>query len=164
MTELLSDSHFWIGVAFVIFAGILVRFGVPKLLVGMLDDQAAKVRHQLDEATRLREESQALLASIVTQRQDAERMAAEMLANAELEAKRLQVEAQAKLEEQIVRRQTLAERKIATAEAAAAAEVKAAAGELAAQMAEAVLIGRATGAKSDPLIDRAVDQLAGKFQ
>ena len=58
----------------------------------------------------------------------------------------------------------MAERRIATAEAQAAAEVKAAAGELAAQMAETVLTARLVGAKSDPLIDSAIGQLAGKLQ
>ncbi|MDT9110862.1 hypothetical protein RSW25_24910, partial [Escherichia coli] len=84
---------------------------------------------EASEAKRLREEAQALLAQIKNQREDAERTAAEMLANAELEAKRLEVEAEAKLKEQIKRRAELAERKIANAEAAAAAEVKAAAAD-----------------------------------
>ena len=62
------------------------------------------------------------------------------------------------------RRGQLAERRIATAEAQATAEVKAAAGELAAQMAEQVLAARIAGAKSDPLIDAAIGQMAGKLQ
>ena len=57
-----------------------------------------------------------------------------------------------------------AKRKIASAEAQAAADVKAAAAELAAQIAEQVLAARLTAAKSDPLIDRGVDQLAAKLQ
>ena len=76
----------------------------------------------------------------------------------------MQAEAQVRLAEQIERRGQLAERRIATAEAQAAAEVKAAAGELAAQMAEQVLAARIAGAKSDPLIDAAIGQLAGKLQ
>ena len=68
------------------------------------------------------------------------------------------------LEEQIVRRTALAERKIAVAEAQASAEVKAAAADLAAQAAEAVLATRIAGAKSDPLIDEGLKGLAGRFQ
>jgi F-type H+-transporting ATPase subunit b len=76
----------------------------------------------------------------------------------------MQAEAETRLAEQIERRGQLAERRIATAEAQAAAEVKAAAGELAAQMAEQVLAARLSGAKSDPLVDAAIGQLAGKLQ
>ena len=134
--ELLKDAEFWVGIALLIFIGLLVYLKVPGAAAKALDSRAAKIQAELDEAKRLREEAQALLAQIKNQREDAERTAAEMLANAELEAKRLEVEAEAKLKEQIKRRAELAERKIANAEAAAAAEVKAAAADLAAAIAE----------------------------
>ena len=164
MTELLSDSHFWIGVAFAIFVVLLVVFGVPKLIVGMLDAKAQQVQAQLDEARTLREEAEGLLAQIKTQREQSEKLSAEIMANAKEEAKRLQTDAQAKLAEQIERRGQLAERRIATAEAQASAEVKAAAADLAASLAEQVLASRIAGAKSDPLVDQALGQLGTKLQ
>ena len=162
--ELLLDAHFWVGVAFVIFLGVLIVAGVHKFAWKALGDAGEKVRAQLAEADELRAEAQRLLDNIKVEREAAEKHAAEMMANAEEQAKRLQVEANAKLAEQIERRGQLAERRIATAEAQAAAEVKAAAGELAAQMAEQVLAARIAGAKSDPLIDAAIGQIAGKLQ
>jgi F-type H+-transporting ATPase subunit b len=162
--ELFQEAHFWVGVAFVVFLLILVFAGVHKLAWKALGDAGEKVRAQLDEANRLREEAEGLLARIHADREASEKLAVEILANAEEQAKRLQVEAQERLAEQIERRGQLAERRIATAEAQAAAEVKAAAGELAAQMAEQVLTARIAGAKSDPLIDAAIGQLAGKLQ
>jgi F-type H+-transporting ATPase subunit b len=162
--DLITDAHFWVGVAFVVFLAILVVAGAHKFAWTALGDAGEKVRAQLDEANRLREEAQALLARIQSEREKSEKLAAEILANAEDQAKRMQVEAQERLAEQIERRGQLAERRIATAEAQAAAEVKAAAGELAAQMAEQVLTARIAGAKTDPLIDAAIGQLAGKLQ
>jgi F-type H+-transporting ATPase subunit b len=162
--ELLTSAHFWVGLAFLVFVAILVLAGVHKLAWKVLGDAGETVRAQLDEANRLREEAQALLARIQTDRENSEKLAKEILANAEEQAKRMHAEAQEKLAEQIQRRGELAERRIATAEAQAAAEVKAAAGELAAQMAEQVLASRIAGAKSDPLIDAAIGQLAGKLQ
>jgi F-type H+-transporting ATPase subunit b len=162
--ELFTEAHFWVGVALIIFLGILVLAGVPKMLAGALDARGQKVQAQLDEANRLREEAQSLLAQIQAQKAQSEKMAAEILANATEEAKRLGVEAQAKLAEQIERRGQLAERRIAQAEAQAANEVKAAAAEAAAQIAERVLTARIAGAKSDPLVDSAIKQLAGKLQ
>jgi len=162
--ELLTDAHFWVGIAFVVFLAILVMAGVHKFAWKALGDAGDKVRAQLDEANRLREEAQALLTRIQSDREASEKLSAEILANAEDQARRMQVEAQERLAEQIERRGQLAERRIATAEAQAAAEVKAAAGELAAQMAEQVLAARIAGAKTDPLIDAAIGQLAGKLQ
>lgn len=162
--ELLLDAHFWVGVALVIFIEILIWVGAPRLAADAIDARAAKVRAQLDEATRLREEAHDLLVLIKTQREQSEKLAAEVLSNAKEEAKRLQVDAKAKLAEQIERRGELAERRIATAEAQAAAEVKAAAADLAAQMAEKVLQSRLAGVNADPLVDRAIGQLANKLQ
>jgi F-type H+-transporting ATPase subunit b len=162
--ELLLDSHFWVGVAFVVLMGILVMAGVHKLAWKALGDAGAKVQAQLDEADALRKEAQDLLSQVKSQKEAADKLAAEMLANAQEEAKRLQTEAQAKLAEQIERRGAMAERRIAQAEAQAAADVKAAAADLAAAMAEQVLTARLAGAKSDPLVDQAIGQLAGKLQ
>ena len=162
--ELFQEAHFWVGAAFIVFLVVLIVAGAHKFAWKALGDAGEKVRAQLDEANRLREEAEGLLARIHADREASEKLAAEILANAEEQAKRLQAEAQERLAEQIERRGQLAERRIATAEAQAAAEVKAAAGELAAQMAEQVLTARIAAAKSDPLIDAAIGQLAGKLQ
>jgi F-type H+-transporting ATPase subunit b len=79
---------------------------------------------------------------------------------AKQEAAQLSVDAKAKLEDQIKRRGELAERRIAQAEAQAAAEVKAAAADLATQVAETVLAARLAAAKTDPMVGAAIDQLA----
>ena len=162
--ELITDAHFWVGAAFFVFLAVLVLAGVHKFAWKALGDAGDKVRAQLDEANRLREEAQALLARIQADREQSEKLAAEIMANARDQASRMHAEAQVRLAEQLERRGQLAERRIATAEAQAAAEVKAAAGDLAASLAEQVLSARIAGAKSDPLIDAAIGQLAAKLQ
>ena len=85
--------------------------------------------------------------------------AADMLKAAEADAKRLEVESMAKLEESLARRQALAERSIAQAEAQATAEVKAAAVDMAAKAAETILAARLASAKADPAADAAIAQI-----
>jgi F-type H+-transporting ATPase subunit b len=162
--EFLQDAHTWEAIGLATFVGVLIWLKVPGMAVAALDDRAAKIQAQLDEATKLRQEAERLLAEIKTQREASERHAAEMLAMAKDEAERLGVDARAKLEEQIKRRGELAERRIALAEAQAAAEVKAAAADLAAQAAEAVLAARLATATTDALVGPAIDQLATKLQ
>jgi len=162
--DILLDAHFWVGVAFVIFVLVLVSAGVPKLAAKAIDSRAQQLRDRLAEAENLRAEAQTLLDQIKAQKAASEKLAAEVMANAQEEAKRLQADAQVKLAEQIERRGQLAERRIATAEAQAAAEVKAAAADLASQMAEELLQRRLADAKSDPLIDKAIGQIGTKLQ
>lgn len=158
-----QNAEFWILIAIVVFFAVLWRAKVPRIAAKALDDAAAKVQAQLDEARRLRGEAEALLAQIQTQHVETERAAAAMLKNAEADAARMRAEAAAKLEEDVRRRAQMAERRIALAEAQAASEVKAAAADLASQAAEAVFAARLAGASSDPLIDQGVSQLAKRF-
>ena len=162
--DFLQNAEFWVAVGLFVFIGALVFAKVPGMAMAQLDARAIKIRAELDEAVRLREEAAALLEQIKAQRLETEKLAAEILASAEAEAKRLRADAKTKLAESIKRRQDLAERKIAIAEAQAAADVKAAAADLAAQIAEQVLTARVKGLKADPLVDSAVAQLAGRFQ
>ena len=164
MGSILQNADFWVAVGLAILFGGLIVAKVPALGMKMLDDRGERVKAALDEALRLRQEAEALLQSLKAQRIETEKLAAEMLANAEAEANRLRAEAKVKLDETIKRREDMAERKIAIAEAQALADVKAAAADLAAQLAETVLTARLTGLKSDPLVDAAVSQMADKFQ
>jgi F-type H+-transporting ATPase subunit b len=162
--ELLQEAEFWVGVGVVIFLGILVWAKVPSLVAKTLDDKAAAIQAELDEAKRIRAEAESLLAQLKAERAEAERHSVEMIKAAEDEAKRLSAEASVKLEELVVRRKAIAERKIAQAEAQAHAEIKAAAVDAAALMAENILAARAAGAKSDASIDLAIKDMAAKLQ
>jgi F-type H+-transporting ATPase subunit b len=162
--EFLQDAEVWVFIGLLIFIGVLIYAKVPGMALKALDARGVKIQAALDEAQRLRDEAAALLASIKAKHAATEALAVEMLKEAEMEAQRMEAEAKVKLEDQIVRRTALADRRIAIAEAQAAQDVKAAAADLAAEMAETILQKRIAGAKSDPLIDRAVGDLAGRLQ
>ena len=158
-----NNPHFWVMIALIVFGFVMWRVGAHGIVGKALDAAGAKVQAQLDEASRLRTEAEGLLAQVKMQRADTERAAAEMLRAAQADADRMRAEAAVKLDEDIKRRGDLAIRKIAIAEAQAAGEVKAAAADLAAQTAEAVLTARIAGAKGDPLIDAGLAGLGTRF-
>ncbi|ODT86230.1 F0F1 ATP synthase subunit B [Phenylobacterium sp. SCN 70-31] len=167
MPAFLNPAHaeFWVAAGLVIFLAIVIFVAkAPRAIAGALDAQAAKIQSDLDEAARIREEAQKLLAELQAERETAERQAKDMLAAAQEQVRLYEADAKAKLEESLARRQKLTEQRIQVAEAQAESEVRAAAAELAAQMAEQVLSQRLSGAKSDPLIDQAIGQMAGKLQ
>lgn len=162
--ELFQEAEFWVGIALLVFVGLMVWLKVPGMAAKVLDARADKIRAELAEAERLRKEAEVLLASIRARREAAETQAAELLASAEAEARQLEADAHARLEEQIRRRGDIAKAKIAQAESQATAEVKSAAAELAIEAATAILARRAQGMTVDPMVDQAMGDLSAKLQ
>jgi F-type H+-transporting ATPase subunit b len=144
------DATFWAFVALVIFIGIVFYMKVPGMLGKSLDDRADRIRAELEEARRLREEAQQLLAEYQRKRKEAEREAADILDAAKREAGQLVSEAQKKTEDYVARRTALAEQKIGQAEREAVQEVRASAVDIAVEAARVLLahkVDSATGAK-----------------
>ena len=71
--SLLTDAEFWIAIGLLVLLGILVYAKVPGMALNALDARGAKIRAELDEALRLRQEAQDLLAQITVQREGAEK-------------------------------------------------------------------------------------------
>ncbi|MGH6986811.1 MAG: ATP F0F1 synthase subunit B [Caulobacteraceae bacterium] len=160
---MVQDGHFWVGVALAVFFIILWRTRIFGAMGDALDAAGEKVRAQLDEAARLRQEAAEVLSEIKRQKEQTERTGQDMIQAAQSEAERLRALAAKELEEDIRRRGTLAERRIAAAEARAAADVKGAAADLAAELAQAVLSARLAAAKTDPLFDAGLEDLSRRF-
>jgi F-type H+-transporting ATPase subunit b len=157
------EAEFWVAVAFVIFIGILVYVGVPKLLTAALDDRAKRVQAELDEARRLKEEAEKLLAEYQGKQRQAETEAAAIISGARSEAERIASEAKTKMEEFVARRTKMAETKIAQAEAQAVADVRAAAAEAAVTAAEKILTESVKGKVADDLIARGIGDVKAKL-
>ncbi len=150
------DATFFALVGLVLFFALIVYLKVPGMIAKSLDERARNIRRELDEATRLREEAQALLAEYQRKRKDAEAEAAQILAAAEREAAALTAEAKQKTEEFVARRNALSEQKIKQAEAEAIGAVRAAAVDLAIAAAERVIAKKADGATQEALFKDAV--------
>lgn len=154
---------FWVGVAFVIFMGILAKFGVHKKITGALDARGEMVARELAEARRLRQDAEKLLAEYEAKRKAAESEAASIIAAANEEAKRLAAEAETKLNEFVVRRTKSAEEKIAQAEIQAEADVRAAAAEAATKAAETILRSQMGGKAGDAAFDAGLQEIRAKL-
>jgi F-type H+-transporting ATPase subunit b len=157
------EPELWVAVAFVIFVGILIYAGVPKMLVGALDDRAKRVQAELDEARRLKEEAQKLLAEYQAKQRQADDEAAAIIAGAKAEAERIAAESKTRMEEFVTRRTKMAETKIAQAEAQAVADVRAAAAEAAVAAAEKILTESVKGKVADDLIGRGIGDVKTKL-
>jgi F-type H+-transporting ATPase subunit b len=158
-----AEPEFWVAVAFVIFVGVLIYVGVPKLVTKALDDRAKRVQDEFDEARRLKEEAQKLLAEYKAKQRQADDEAAAIIAGAKAEAERFAAEAKAKMEEFVARRAKMAETKIAQAEAQAVADVRAAAADAAVSAAEKILTDSVKGKVADDLLARGISDVKTKL-
>lgn len=148
------DASFWALVGLIIFLGILAYIKVPAMMGSALDKRADQIRNELEQAKKLREEAQQLLAEYQRKRKEAEAEAADIVSAAEKEAAVLRDEAKAKTEEYVSRRTAMAEQKIQQAEADAINEVRAAAVDLAVVAAEN-LIGKKVDSKTSDALFKA---------
>ena len=158
-----AEPEFWVAVAFLIFVGILVYAGVPQMMLKALDDRGNRVQAELDEARRLKEEAQKLLAQYQGKQSQAETEAAAIIEGAKAEAERIAAEAKVKMEEFVGRRTKMAETKIAQAEAQAVADVRAAAAEAAVAAAEKILTETVKGKVAEDLIARGIGDVKAKL-
>jgi F-type H+-transporting ATPase subunit b len=159
----MPEAEFWVAVAFLMFLGVLGYFGAHKVLVKGIDDRRDRIKAELDEARRLKEEAQALLAGYQRKQQEVEREAQAIIAGAKAEAERLAAEAAAKMEEFVARRTKMAEDKIAQAEAQALADVRSAAAEAAVAAAESILARTVKDKVADNLLAEGIADLKAKL-
>jgi F-type H+-transporting ATPase subunit b len=163
MLDFIKEPESWVAVAFVMFLGVLVYAGAFKKAIEVLDHRSTRIKAELDEARRLREEAQKLLGDYQRKQQEAEREAEAIVADAKAEAERVAAEARTKMEEFVARRTKLAETKIGLAEAQALAEVRAAAADAAVTAAEQILRATAKGKVADDLIAQGIADVKAKL-
>jgi len=152
----LANTDFVVSVAFLLFVGVLIYFGVHKMLGKMLDERAEGIRSELDEARALREEAQSILASYERKHKEVQGQADAIVAKAKDDAKAAAAQAKEDLKASLKRRMQAAEDQIKSAEAAAVKEVKDQAVSVAVAAASEV-IAKGLGAKeAGAMIDAAI--------
>jgi F-type H+-transporting ATPase subunit b len=160
---MLQQAEFWVALGFFVFLGLLAYIGVHRMIVKALDDRAGRIKAELDEARKLKDEAAQLLADYQRKRGEAESEAQEIVAGAKAEAERLAAEAKVKIEEFVSRRTKMAEVKIAQAEAQAAADVRSAAADAAVAAAERILAQQAKGPLAGDLIAKGIEDVRKKL-
>jgi F-type H+-transporting ATPase subunit b len=157
------DATFWATVALFIFLGIVFYFKAPAVITKSLDERANRIQAELEEARRLREEAQQLLAEYQRKRKEAEQDAADIVAAAKREADMLVEEAQRKTEDYVSRRTALAEQKIVQAEREAINEVRSSAVDIAVEAARGLLANRIDAGAGQDLFRSSLQEVKTKL-
>jgi F-type H+-transporting ATPase subunit b len=153
--ELFKDPEFWVLIAFVIAVGFLV-YKTRTMITNALDGRAAKIKADLDEAQRLREEAARALAEYQRKQRDALKEAQEIVAHAKAEAERAAAQGERDLEAALERRRRAAQERIALEEAKAVAELRGTAVDVALAAVRRLLGEELDAARRSRLVDDAI--------
>jgi len=158
-----EDPETWVAIAFIILMGVFAYMGVHRTMLTALDHRAARIKAELDDARKLKDEAAKVLAEYKTRRASAEREAEDIIANAKAEAERIAADAKTKMEDFVARRTKTAESKIALAEQQALADVRAAAAEAAVAAASSILSQSVKGEVADELLAKGIAEVRQKL-
>jgi F-type H+-transporting ATPase subunit b len=160
---MLAEPEFWVAVAFVILMGVFAYFGVHDTVLRALDHRSERIKAELDDARRLKEEAAKVLAEYKARQATAESEAQEIIASAKADAERIAAESKSKMEDFVARRTKTAESKIALAETQALADVRAAAADAAVTAASRILSRTVTGQVADDLLAKGISEVREKL-
>lgn len=157
-----ATAEFFVALGFVLFIGLVGRTAYRVITVA-LDDRAERIKDQIDEAQRLAEEAQELLASYERRQREAESEAEAIVEHARREADRLAEEAEQSLARSLKRREQLAIDRIGQAEKSAAEEIRTLAVDVAMAATRAILAEKLPDKRADALIDDAIKSIPDKL-
>ncbi|MBI1262609.1 MAG: ATP F0F1 synthase subunit B [Rhizobiales bacterium] len=160
---MLATGEFWVLSGLLIFIAIALYMKVPAMVTGSLDKRRQAIADELEEARRLREEAQQLLASYQRKQREAMKEAEDILVQAKAEAESLAVETRDALKLMVERRTKMANDKIAQAEAQAVQDVQAAAADVAVAAARLLIAEKVDASRDAKLIESAIGDLGSKL-
>ena len=160
--EEFHNPEFWVALVFVAVVAMFYK-PVMRAVGAALDGRSAKIRAQIEEARKLREEAQALLSEYQRKQRDAMAEAEKIISTARTEAARLKAEAEKDLEFSIERRKQQALDRIAQSEAQALAAVRNTAVDVALAAAEKLIKESLDPSKKSALADKAIAELPARL-
>ena len=146
----------YVALSMLVVIALILWKKVPAMIGRMLDAKIATIRHDLDEAAKLRAEAETQLAEAKTRNAASAGDAAAIVAHAEAEAKAMLAKAEADAAELVARRGRMAEDKISAAERLAIAEVRAHAADAAAKAAASIIAEKHDAAADKAVVDRTI--------
>ncbi|KEG19899.1 F0F1 ATP synthase subunit B [Bartonella bacilliformis] len=147
---------FWAFIGLILFLALLFYFKVPAMALRGLDERAKRIASELDEALRLREEAQEILAEYQKKCAGIEKDVQEIITAAKHEAEIIVAEARVKTEEYVKNRNKLVEQKIAQAESNAIQEISSSVVDLVIFSARTIINNELDSKKADDLIKESI--------
>jgi len=130
MEHLLHDEYFWLTLSFILFIGLIFKFGVP-VINKTLDGKIEEIKKDIQTAESLRIEAQEMLAQYQRKQRDAMKEAEKIIADARNGAKKVKENAELEINEMMARREAQLKSRLERMENDAINHIKKLAGEIA---------------------------------
>lgn len=160
--EILSDAKFWVACAFFLFVALVYR-KISYFLGRALDDRSARIKRDLLEAQKLREEAEALLMQYKQRQAEYIQEAQQMLQKAQADADALIVKGGKDLQLAMEARTQQALDKIAQEEAKAVNDVRNHVVDIAMAAARAIIVDQVGNLPQDDLVKLALSDMERKI-
>ena len=157
------DATFFVAVSFFLFVGFVIWIGLPRSILNSLDERSLGIQKELNEARKLHEEAQSLLAKEKRKLEKCDIEVQEILKRASEQALFLSENSKKLLEEEVVRKQKQADLKITQARDEAIREVRSKATDLSVLIAKEYLRDNIDDQISSDIIDRSIEELKGNL-
>ena len=158
----LRNTNFIVSLAFILFIGILLYLKVPSLIGGLLDKRAEGIKADLEEARKLRDEAQTILASYERKQQEIGEQAERIIVSAKEQAEATAIQAKEDLQKSIDRKILAAEEQLASSEAAAISQIKEKAISIAIEAAAEAIREHTKESDRDNYLEKSIEEVAKK--
>lgn len=157
------DATFFVAVSFFLFVGLVIWIGLPRSILNSLDERSLRIQKELNEARKLHEEAQSLLAKEKRKLEKCDTEVQEILKRASEQALLLSENSKKLLEEEVIRKQKQADLKIIQARDEAIREVRSKATDLSVLIAKEYLRENINDQISSDIIDKSIEELKSKL-
>lgn len=157
------DATFFVAVSFFLFVGLVIWIGLPRSILNSLDERSLQIKKELDEARKLHEEAQSLLAKEKRKLEKCDTEVQEILKRASEQALLLSENSKKLLEEEVIRKQKQADLKIIQARDEAIREVRSKATDISVLIAKEYLRENIDDQISSDIIDKSIEELKSKL-
>jgi len=154
-----ADPASWVLVAFIIFVAVALFVKAPSIVAKMLDSEIEKIKNELDDARKLKEDANSLLAEYERKVESAKEEVKKILAQAEETAKSHELTSQNKAEEYIKRAEQQVIEKIDHAEKLAISRINEEIITNSIDVAEKIITENITEENSKKLFSQSVRQI-----
>ena len=121
---MIIDATFWVAVSFVIFVGIIFYIKVPQKVGRSLEESIKKIKEQIDNAEKLKDEAKNLLSEYDTKVSKSKDEINKLIKNAEREAENNIIKTNEEFHIIVENRKKVAEQKIKQLRSQAIKDVK----------------------------------------
>lgn len=157
--DIFLDAKVWYLVSFLMFFGILWRFGKPAFL-NFVDQRIEAIREEIETAENLRVEAQSMLAQYQRKHKDAVKDAQHIIDTAKQQAEQIQIQAEKDLDETIDRREKQLAERLERMEETAKEEIRQYAAALAMNTTSEIIAKELDKKTNDKLVNIAIQGAA----